>query len=182
MRLARSLALGIMLCSLISFLGVAAAAPIQLNDPEDVKGVLDVRQVRKTGDQSPVFKFITYEGWTVKKIWSRGFLMVEFDTRGDERVDFYALISPTHEHLDGELVRDRRDKKDYVVANFGVWRKSRKSASFRIMLSKMTFGSSRVEYGWRAYTIWNNGNCMQACFDLVPDDGLYYEPVPLPTP
>ncbi len=173
------LATGLVLGSLaVAVPTPAMAAPVVVPDPDDARGLLDLEEVRKSGSD-PLFRMVTFSDWSVSDIWSSGTLMAEFDTLGGERTDYYALITPTHKRLKGVLFRDRSKKDDYKVKSFKVWRKDRRSVSFRISLEWMAFGASRDHYGWRTQTLWNGSkNCSEVCFDLAPNAGaLIVEPL-----
>lgn len=162
----------------------ATAAVTTVTDPKDVRGKLDLQEVRRSGDERLTWRLITYERWRVKEIWSTGFLTIDLDTRGDERPDYYVLIEPTHENMRARLFRDRRQKDDYQIGKLKAWRKDQKSASFQLPLGKLTVSDDRTTYSWRAQTLFNgNSHCRDVCFDLAPQSEAWVvEPLPLVEP
>ena len=160
----------------------AHAAKMEITDPNDVRGKLDLRRVTRSGEDKLTWRLITHDGWSVKEIWSVGTLMVDLDTRFDTAPDYYVTILPTHDQLKARLFRDRKNKKDYKVGKVRVWRKDRKSASIQLSLSRVQVGDDRTTYSWRAQTLFNGSSgCKDVCFDLAPQsDAWVTEPLPLP--
>lgn len=158
----------------------AAAAKTAVSDPRDVRGKLDLKEVRRSGSERLTWRMITYERWRVKDIWIAGFLVVDLDTRGNEHPDFYVLIEPTHTNMKARLFRDRRKKDDYEIGKLKAWRKDQKSASFRLPFRRLTVADARTTYSWRAQTLFNgNDRCSQVCFDLAPENEAWVvEPLP----
>lgn len=158
----------------------ATAAGTTVPDPRDVRGKLDLKEVRRSGNERLTWRMITYERWRVPDIWSVGSLVVDLDTRGDERPDYYVVIEPTHTNMKARLFRDRRQKDDYEIGKLKAWRKDQKSASFQLPFRRVTVGGARTTYSWRAQTLFNgNGRCSQVCFDLAPQSEAWVvEPLP----
>ena len=158
----------------------AIAADSAVSDPRDVRGKLDLKEVRRSGNERLTWRLITYERWRVTDIWSAGVLVVDLDTRGDERPDYYVLIEPTHTNMKARLFRDRRQKDDYEIGKLKAWRKDQKSASFQLPFRRVTVGIEHTTYSWRAQTLFNgNGRCRQVCFDLAPQSEAWVvEPLP----
>ena len=70
-------------------------------------------------------------------------LYVEFDTRGDERADFYALLFSDGRRMRGELFRTGA-LRDAQVRPVSVRRPDRSSVAVRVPWSWMRFGPSRT--------------------------------------
>ena len=162
----------------------AAAASSTVSDPRDVRGKLDLKEVRRSGSERLTWRMITHERWSVTDIWSTGSLVVDLDTRGDERPDYYVLIEPTHTNMKAKLFRDRRQKDDYQIGKLKAWRKDQKSASFQLPFRRLTVGGDRTTYSWRAQTLFNgNNHCHDVCFDLAPQSEAWVvEPLPVLEP
>ncbi|MPZ68401.1 MAG: hypothetical protein GEU71_02605 [Actinobacteria bacterium] len=160
----------------------ASAAKMEISDPNDVRGKLDLRRVIRSGEDKLTWRLITYKGWSVKEIWSVGTLVVDLDTRFDSAPDYYVTIFPTHDKLKARLFRDRKNKKDYQVGKVKVWRKNRKSASIQLSLSRVKVGDDRATYSWRAQTLYYGSSaCSDVCFDMAPqNDAWVTEPLPVP--
>lgn len=162
----------------------ASAADTAVSDPRDVRGKLDLKEVRRSGNERLTWRMITYERWRVTDIWSAGSLAVDLDTRGDEHPDYYVLLEPTHTDMKARLFRDRRQKDDYEIGKLKAWRKDQKSASFQIPFRRLTVGNEHTTYSWRAQTLFNgNSHCHDVCFDLVPQSEAWVvEPFPGSSP
>lgn len=158
----------------------AQAAKTTVKDGNDANGPLDIEVVKRSGaGKRPVFKIVTRSTFTPDQISQTGHLLINFDTRQDERTDYYAMVLTNHHRLVGHFFKDRNPKRDVKLRNFGVWRKNKRSVSFRIPLSWMKFGGKRFTYGWEAQTLFNGSSkCSKVCFDFAPDAGYQLEPIP----
>jgi hypothetical protein len=177
---------------LLASLAVAGAFTGRLTDPDDVGGVLDVREVRfddPTGGP-PSWTVITASPWTVGALWDRGYVFVELDTKGSEPADYYALVRSDGRSLLGELFKAARraGKPDRHVADLTVWRKGHDGVSVKVPLKAMEFGRSRSFYRWWIVTSLTGEKCVATCIDRAPDEGGVQEwrphmsPAPTPTP
>lgn len=160
----------------------AGAGHVAVPDPNDTKGLLDVRQVDVKGAKRPRWKVITFARWKPVDIFDTGFTLVQLDTFGSARPDYYALVSSNGFRLRGALWRDRAVKRDYKVSDLRVWRAFDRSLSVRVPLRKLRIGKKRVSYRWFVETLFTSDRCRAVCIDRVPDDGRVAEPLPLPTP
>ena len=162
----------------------ASASHVEVVDPADTRGPLDVRVVRPAGSLTPRWKVITFGSWTTKQIWDFGFITINIDTIGTPRADYYIVVGSLGSRLFGELWRDRISKRDYRVSGVRVWRADRSSATAKIPLEAMDFGPQRLTYSWYVQTMFTGERCRRVCFDLVPDQGVIEEPLPVvaPTP
>ena len=163
----------------------AEAGHVPVMDPRDSDGRLDVRRVDVLGSDRPRWKIATYDRWSARGIWDKGFLLVRLDTFGDDRFDYYALVRSTGGRMRGDLYRDRQRKKDVRVSRVYVWRKNRTSVSVRIPMKRLSTGADRVHYGWVVQTLFTGPGCRRTCFDLAPENGAVIEPLPgapSPTP
>jgi hypothetical protein len=165
-----------------SLAAVAFAGHVGVTDPNDTRGVLDIRRIDVEGTKRPRWKVITFATWGTKEIFDSGFALVRLDTYGSPRFDYYALVRSNGGRLLGSLWRDRRDKRDYKVGSVAVWRPSRSALSVRVPLRKMKVGGRRLAYGWAVETLFTSSNCPRVCIDFAPDEGRISEPLPIPTP
>jgi hypothetical protein len=156
----------------------AEAGHVPVMDPRDSDGRLDVRRTDVLGTDRPRWKIATYGSWSARGIWDKGFVLVRLDTFGDDRFDFYALVRSTGRAMRGDLYRDRRRKKDVWVSRVYVWRKNRTSVSVRIPVARLATGTDRVHYAWVVQTLFTGPGCRRTCFDLAPDNGAVFEPLP----
>lgn len=162
------------------------ARHIQLEDPDDTGGLLDVRRVEVSGQERPKWEFITFSPWSKKRIWDRGYALVYLDTEGGNRFDKYALIRSTGFSLEGTLWRDRKVKSDVKIGKLAVWRRSDHSVTVRVPLRKLDIPVARTYYRWFTETLFSSKSCRTVCIDRVPDAGAVEEPLiettPSPTP
>jgi hypothetical protein len=162
------------------------AASQPFDDPNDTKGVLDVKQVRMTAGETAIWRTISFSRFRAFDMWDAGYVMVHIDSFGDARFDHYALIYSDGGGFRGDLYRDRQKKSDYRISSLKVWRKDRTSISVRIPLSKLNLGDDRIDYRWIVKTLFTSENCRKVCIDRIPDAGavtqLRPEVTPTPTP
>ena len=112
--------------------GVTAAAfagggatRAQVEDPNDTRGLLDVRRVWFEPEAAPPrWTVVTFSPWTEELTRDRGYVFVYLDTMGDERFDFYALIRSNGRRLSGSLWRDPKKGSDVRISALDVKRDS----------------------------------------------------------
>jgi hypothetical protein len=168
--------------AIVGFVALFAYARPNVDDPNDAGGVLDIRRVDFKGEDRPRFKTITFATWTVDRVHDRGFVLVYFDTRGGERFDFYALARSNGKEMVARLYRDRRQKKDVIVAGLDSWRANKRSVTIRVPLAKLGVAESRTFYRWYVQTLFTGPSCKKVCFDKVPDGNPTTQPLPGATP
>lgn len=161
---------------------IASASHLEVADPNDTRGPLDVRIVDLNGRSRPRWKVVTFSSWSRAKIFDTGYVTVLLDTRGRARPDYYILVGSMGTHLYAELWRDREPKRDYKVTKVKVWRPDRSSVSVKMPLNKMTIGRQRTFYRWSVETLFTGRRCRRVCFDNVPDEGAVVEPLPVRSP
>lgn len=164
---------------------LATASHMDVRDGNDTRGKLDVRRVLVDFTKRPRWTITTWNKWTVERLWDRGYVLVQLDTFGTERFDYYAFVRSDGFNLKGTLVRDRANKPDYTVTSIRAFKSSGTSLSLRFPLKKMRMGNKRLFYRWQVQTIFSSGRCPTTCFDFAPDRGAIEEPIPgrtLPTP
>jgi len=159
------------------FVVLAGASHRDLSDGNDTRGSLDVRKVKSFGaDKKPGWRIITGVRWDEQRMQDRGFALVNLDTFGNSRFDYYALIGSNGSRMKGTLWRDRTSKRDRKVSKLAVWRADRKSVSVRVPLSKVNRGNKRLEYRWYVQTLYTSRKCKQVCIDRVPNRGAISDP------
>lgn len=168
--------------SLLPFL--AGAQQDVYKDPNDTRGRLDMKRVEFAGRNKVRYKIFTFPRWKTAEIRDRGFVVVFFDTFGNERFDYYALVRSNGNKLNGSLWRDRKRKKDYRVANLSTWRAGRRTLGLRVPIGRMKWPETREFYKWRVQTLFTGGDCRSVCFDVVPNNGrvTVVRPGATPTP
>jgi hypothetical protein len=164
---------------------VASARHMEVLDPDDTKGLLDIRRVTVAGSQNaPTWTIATGARWTAEQMWDTGFLIVKIDTFGTDRPDYYAIVSSDGRKFRGFLYRDRQEKPDRRLRGVGLERADRRSLTVTINIRELRRRESRV-YSWYAQTLFMSDNCRGTCIDRAPDTGAVAEPgtgtTPTPT-
>lgn len=161
---------------------LASASHLDVADPNDSAGVLDLRRVSIYGSP-PIWNLKTYRGWRARTIWDTGFLLVYFDTFASDRYDYYALVRSDGRRLTAALFRDGVKRRDRRVTWLKTWRPDRRRVKLRVPLRKMTIGKRRLFYRWYAQTLFTGTDCRRTCIDLAPDRNGVKEPLkPAPSP
>jgi hypothetical protein len=168
----------------VALAALFAYAGSKVDDPNDTPGVLDVKRVDFAGDKRPRFKTVTFATWTVDRIHDRGFVLIYVDTFGSERFDYYAMARSNGKQMVARLYRDRKKKRDLAISYLKAWRRSQRSVSVRLPLSKLRIPDSRAFYRWSVMTLFTGPSCKKVCFDTAPNGDPVSQPVPgaAPTP
>lgn len=158
-------------------------------DPNDVKGRFDLRRVKTWGSHPNMgYGLVTYGTWTPRIVWDAGYFIVNVDTFGNKRFDYYAMVRSNGKRMEGLLFRDRKEKRDYVMRRFKVWRPDKRTVSFRFPWSSVRFPEKRRFFRWNAQSLYVSDNCPSVCIDKVPDGDALIQtfvraaPTPTPTP
>jgi len=159
------------------------------NDGNDVKGNLDIREVKTFGQTlDPAWKIIVSSANSERVLRDRGFFLVYLDTFGDGRFDYYALVSSDGSKMLAKLWRDRLNRPDSNLGQLFVRRADKLSVTLRVPLSKVnTGGKGRLTYRWFVKTLYTGERCHRVCIDRAPNKGALTEsngkqsPAPLTT-
>jgi hypothetical protein len=169
--------------------GVAAAAlaggpsRAQVQDPNDTRGLLDVRRVWFEPEADPPrWTIVTFSPWTPELTRDRGSMFVFLDTIGDQRFDYYAVILSNGRHLSGSLWRDPKRGSDVRLLGLDVQRDSDTNVAVRIPLDPLEIGGFRTVYRWSVVTTFTGRVCRATCIDRIPDGGAFEQPIGTPTP
>jgi hypothetical protein len=171
----------------LSVLG-AAVLPALAHDQDqldrnDTEGRLDVRSVEHAHENLPrMWTVITFRGWTTRRIWDAGYVVVFLDTFAAEDADYYALLRSNRRRMTGTLWRIRDNGINRQIARVRARRPNRSSVRVAIPFGRLNVGESRVSYSWSVLTIYQSGACPRNCFDFVPNNGLVEQPYPTPSP
>ena len=160
---------------------LASARHAVVRDPNDARGLLDIRRAEMAKSKPPKWKVKTRQRWTVAEMWDHGFVLVYVDTFGDGRADYYALVRSNGLRMVGSLYRDRETKKDFKVRSLSAGHPTRRLVNVKIPLHKLRRRGSRL-YRWYTLTMFSGGRCKRFCFDRAPNNGQVMEPGPGPTP
>lgn len=176
-------ALGVVLSALALFPWMAHARHVDPRDGNDTRGLLDVRKIKSWGSaRKPGLRIITFRRWTPEQIWDFGQAIVNLDTFGNKRPDYYLLVRSNGSGMNGTVWRDRKSKADRRVTRTKVWRPDRRSINMRIPMRKLRRGKSRLFYAWYVQTLFQSNSCSRVCFDRVPNKGRIEDPNGRPTP
>lgn len=167
---------------LIGVAALFAYARPNVGDPNDTRGVLDIKKVTFDGRDRPRFTTVTFRTWTVDRIRDHGYVLVYFDSFGNRRFDFYAMARSNGNEMVGRLYRDRKKKKDIVVSRLDTWRRNKKSVTLRVPLAKLRIADSRSSYRWYVQTLFTGTRCKRVCFDTAPNGDPVTQPLPGATP
>jgi hypothetical protein len=156
----------------------AEASHVIVNDPNDAKGLLDIRLVKPSGQTTVTFRVDIRARPTTRSLFERGFVLVRFDTRYGENTDYFAVARSNGRRMVGTLFRDFQRQRDRAISAFAAWRRNQTSVSVRIPVTSMAFGRDRDEYRWSVQTLFSGPNCRRVCFDIAPNGSWVLEPLP----
>ena len=161
----------------------AQASHLDLTDPNDASGRLDVQEVGVRGNSPPRWRVSTYNGWSTARLWDTGYIVIYFDTFGPlkgkrARYDYYALLSSNGRRMKGTLFRDFRSRSDVRIGWVRTRKPGRRTVTVKVSVKrKMEIGDARKVYKWFVKTIWNGTGCGHVCMDRVPNEGGVVEPL-----
>jgi hypothetical protein len=161
---------------------VAFANHSDVADPNDTKGVLDVRRLRlRHGDVSHRFTVMTFSNWSIPRLWDAGHVFVMLDTGGGSDADHYVHVRSDGRRLIGSLWRVRSGR-DARLGRVVVRRPSADAVTVRVRLSDLAFGPNRTRYFWWVYTTFVGSRCRVTCIDRAPRSGSIEQALPTPAP
>ncbi|MEO8292997.1 MAG: hypothetical protein ABI635_07630 [Actinomycetota bacterium] len=160
------------------------ASRLLITDPNDTAGLLDVHEVkfRDLDGTPPSWTVITFNDWTVRQLWDRGYVLVNLDTRRSPEVDYYALVRSDRDRLRASMWRRRVDAPDLWLFALSVGRRQQDGLEVWIPLRRLSFGADRTLYRWSVTTLFTDGPCSGTCVDLAPDTGMVDQPLVTPSP
>jgi hypothetical protein len=165
----------------------AQATHQDTKDGNDVRGNLDIREVKRLGQTpTPGWKINVSSANSERVLRDRGFFLVYLDTFGDSQFDYYALVSSDGSKMLAKLWRDRLNRPDINLGKLSVWRADKLSVSVQVPLSKVnTGGKERLTYRWFVKTLFTGEQCHRVCIDRAPNKNALTEsngkPSPSPT-
>jgi hypothetical protein len=167
---------------------IAIAGPNTVQDGNDTRGVLDVKTVRWShpSGEPPGWKIVTFDGWSARKLWDRGYLYVLVDTVGGDPAEYAAQVRSDGRRLSGVLYRLGKgaNGRDVAVSALSVRKPGAAAVAVRIPLKRLHFGPARTFYRWWTVTTLSGEKCPSTCVDRAPNSGsvLRYRPGMSPTP
>jgi len=162
--------------------GPALATHTNLTDDDDTRGLLDLSAVVSRHESGPYeWVFKTYVRWTVKKIWDRGYFVIQLDTKGDEGIDYIVVLRSDGRQMIGDLFRKRANGDEVYLRTLPAGRAGSKGAGVDVPRRALKYGASRTSFFWTTLSAFTGTRCRVTCIDLAPDDGGMVEQE-LPTP
>jgi hypothetical protein len=161
----------------------AVAHHTDQTDPNDTPGTMDLQGVQFDHEETPTWRFVTFAAWTVRRMWDRGYLVVQLDTKGGPDVDYVAVVRSIGRDLEANLFRLRPDGREVEVDRLRTKKSGSRGAWVSVSLHKLTIGPNRTSYFWSALSTFIGPACRSTCFDAVPDEGMIEQPLsPSPSP
>jgi hypothetical protein len=164
------------------------ASKLLITDPNDTRGLLDIHEVRlrDVDGSPPSWTVITFSDWTTRKLWDRGYVLLNLDTLGTPETDYYALVRADRDRLRGSMWRHRTEARDVRLFNVEVRRRGDNGVAVWVPLRRLIVGVHRTVYRWSVTTLFTGGTCRRTCIDLAPDDSMVEQPIgttsPTPSP
>lgn len=149
-----------------------------VSDANDTPGKLDVRRVKVVRNSPLRWVIKTYNPWSVRELYDRGYFLVYLDTFGSDRFDYYVLIKSLKTRLKGNVWRDARKGNDFSVARTKVDRVGPYTVSTTVPFRKLRVPKTQVDYRWNVRTIYSKRSCWRAvCLDRAPQFESVVEPL-----
>jgi hypothetical protein len=164
-------------------LPVLAAGLVAVDDPNDTSGLLDVHEVRFVdGDGPPAWTVITFNDWTVRQLWDRGYVLLYLDTLGSARPDYYVLVRAERTSLLATVWRDRTGDHDVKLFGVHARRRGDDGVQVEVPLRRLSIGDHRTLYRWSVLTLFTGNHCRRTCLDPAPDATMVEQPLPRVSP
>ena len=147
------------------------------------RGKLDVSTVRLAHQPAARSGRFTYQEWSIREMWDRGYLMVMLDTREGAPADHYVLVRSNLFSLEGTLADPLRGA--------GLLPRHRPRAEVHAervdpgRAQPAAWGATRPFYRWWVQTIVTSDRCPHTCQDRAPNGGataLNWRPGMSPSP
>jgi hypothetical protein len=174
----------LMIVLVLALAAPASATHTNLDDPNDVAGLMDLEHVVFRHDAGPYrWVFKTYPAWTIRQIWDRGTFVIQLDTIGDEAIDFFVVLRSDGRSMVADLFRKRANGTELHVRSLDAARAGGHGATVEVRRTHLRYGAHRTSFFWRTITTYVSPKCSSTCLDLAPDDGSMIEQeLPPPTP
>lgn len=141
-----------------------------VTDPNDTRGLLDVRTVALAHEgRAPTWTVTTFRRWTAREVWDKAYVEVLIDTIRRSDPDYYVLVRSIRTQLQGSLWRNRAGGPDSYLGPVEVRRPSRRSVRFTLKLWRLDFGRNRDFYRWSVHTAFTSTRCRRSCHDTAPN-------------
>lgn len=153
----------------------ALASHQDVSDGNDVDGRLDVRNVEMEEGPPRKWSITTYKGYKPEEIFDKGYMLVYFDIRGDERFDYYLLLRPVWDEIRGNLWKDYKKANDEIIGHSRVRKPNNRTITATVPFKKMKIPNNAIDYRWHVRALFAGPNCRRVCIDRAPDVGSVTE-------
>jgi hypothetical protein len=160
------------------------ASKLLVTDPNDTAGLLDVHEVRfhDLDGSPPSWTVITFNDWTPRSLWDRGYVLLDLDTLGTPDTDYYVLVRADRDRLRASMWRRRVDAVDIRLFPVAVSRRDGNGVEVWVPLGRLTVGVHRDLYRWSVVTLFTGGECHRPCLDRAPDATMVEQPIESASP
>lgn len=154
-----------------------SCVPTSMGDPNDTRGILDVRHVTATLGVSPsTWRIDTFGRASKRRLWDEGYFVVSFDTRGDAGFDFHVLAKSSGRRMRALILRDGGRN---AVGRARAGRPGGRSVLIRVAPERLEIPPERSYFRWSVRSILTAPRC-RPCIDVVPPAGEGAFPQPWP--
>lgn len=157
--------------------GGLSCASGTMADPNDTRGIVDVRQVASSLGQSPAaWRIETFGRTSKRRLWDEGYFVVSFDSKGDGAFDFHLVVKSTGRRMRALLLREGGRNP---VGRAGASRPGGRAVIARIAADRLEIPAERAYYRWSVGSIYTGRRC-RPCVDVVPSpaEGAFPQPWP----
>ena len=146
-------------------------------DPNDTRGILDLRQITATLAPSPAaWRIGTLGRASKRRLWDEGYFVVSLDSKGDAGFDFHLVVKSTGRRMRALLLRDGGRNP---IGRAGASRPGGRAVIARVAPERLEIPPERAYYRWSVRSIYTGPRC-RPCIDESPPAGEGALPQPWP--
>ena len=154
-----------------------SCVPTSMGDPNDTRGILDVRHVTATLGVSPsTWRIGTFGRASKRRLWDEGYFVVSFDSRGDPGFDFHVLVKSSGRRMRALILREGGRQ---AIGRAGAGRPGGRAVRVRVAPERLEIPPERAYFRWSVRSILTGRRC-RPCVDVVPAAGEGAFPQPWP--
>jgi hypothetical protein len=148
-----------------------------IGDPNDSRGILDIRQVTATLGASPsTWRIGTFGRASKRRLWDEGYFVVSFDSQGDPGFDLHVLLKSTGRRMRALILREGGRQ---AIGRAGAGRPGGRAVIVRVAPERLEIPPERAYFRWSVRSILTAQRC-RPCVDVVPAAGEGAFPQPWP--
>lgn len=154
-----------------------SCVPLSIGDPNDTRGVLDVRLVTATLGLSPsTWRIGTFGRASKRRLWDEGYFVVSVDSQGDAGFDLHVLVRSSGRRMRGLILREGGRQP---IGRTGAGRPGGRAVLVRVAPERLEIPPERAYFRWSVRSILTAPHC-RPCVDAVPpaDQGAFPQPWP----